>query len=172
MERMTKLLKTERLEIKPFSQEDRVDLAGLLLNEEIKKTYMLPDFATEEALNRMVNVFMNASVAENHFTRGIYRENRLIGFVNDVEINEGRAEFGYVIHPSFWGQGYATEMFRAVIEELLGKPFSTIRAGAFRENSASLRVLEKCGMQKCPQTEEIEYQGATHTCIYYEIHKA
>ncbi len=166
---MTERIKTERLEIKPFSKEDRNDLADLLLREDIKKTFMIPDFADEKALDRMIAVFMRVSETAEHFTRGIYLDSKLIGFINDVEIDDGCIEFGYVIHPAFWGNGYATEMFCAVIHTLLGNPFSCIKAGAFSENTASIRVMEKCGMKRCLQTEPLEYRGKTHTCVYYEI---
>ncbi len=168
---MTELLKTQRLEIRPFLPEDRPALAVLLRNDEIKKTYMLPDFADDAALDRMVNVFMNASASDKHFTRGIFLENRLIGFVNDTEIRDDGIEFGYVIHPDFWGRGYATEMFRAVIDECFRGGFPSVRAAAFRENPASFRVMEKSGMRKTSRLETIKYRGKTHDCIYYEIQK-
>lgn len=166
---MTELLKTPRLEIKPFSEEDRERLSELLLCEDIKKTYMIPDFATDEELSRMLDSFLRLSRADGRFVRGIYADGVLVGFVNDVEIIDGRIELGYVIHPAHWGEGYATEMLRAAIDEMLAQGLSTVRAGAFSENPASMRVMEKCGMQRCTETEIIEYRGESHLCIYYEI---
>lgn len=162
-------MKTQRLEIKAFSREDDRALAGLLLQEEIKKTYMIPDFATPQTLEKTVERFRDLSLSENHFVRGIYLKGRLIGFVNDVERKDGCMELGYALHPDFWGRGYATEMLRAVIGALLGTRVTAIRTGAFQENVASLRVMEKCGMVKSPETEVIEYRGLSHTCVYYEI---
>ena len=97
----------------------------------------------------------------------------VVGFVNDVEmVNRhagGYIELGYVIHPDCWGRGYATEMLGAVIGVMSGEGFATVRTGAFSENPASMRVMEKCGMQRIELTEEIEYRGQNHHCIYYEI---
>ncbi len=168
---MGKRIKTQRLEIKPFSGEDREVLAALLQNTEIKKTFMIPDVAAREALDKMVNTFLALSLAEDRFVRGIYANGELLGFVNDVEIDDGCMELGYVIHPAHWNKGFATEMLRAVIGHLLDNGFSAIRAGAFCKNAASIRVMEKCGMKKCPQLEQIEYRGANHTCVYYEIRR-
>ncbi len=166
---MAEIIKTKRLVIKPFSVEDTDPLSELLVNDEIKKTYMIPDFDSREKFDRMVNRNLELSLEDDYFVRGIYLDEKLIGFVNDVEIEDSCIELGYAIHPDFWGNGYATEMFCAVIHELLGTRFTTIRAGAFSENPASIRVMEKCGMRKCPYTEQIEYRGVQHTCVYYEI---
>ena len=170
---MIELLKTARLVIKPFAAEDRERLSALLLNGDIKKTYMLPDFATPEQLEKMMDNFARLSHDEGRFLRGVYDADGLVGFVNDVEmVNRyagGYIELGYVIHPDCWGRGYATEMLGAVIGVMSREGFATVRTGAFSENPASMRVMEKCGMRRIALTEEIEYRGQNHHCIYYEI---
>ncbi len=67
------------------------------------------------------------------------------GFLND----KGKIQLGYVLGPLHWGQGYATETTRKVIDML------RVRQGVFRigsfvdaDNKASARVLEKVGMQE------------------------
>ncbi len=169
MKAMTKQMCTERLCLQPFAAGDRQALAVLLTEEAIKKTYMIPDFADRAALDRMVDRFTDLSHEPDRFVRGIYAGGTLIGFVNDVQIEGSSIELGYVIHPSFWGRGYATEMLRAVIDHLQGAGFGPIRAGAFAENAASIRVMEKCGMVRSPQADTIAYRGEAHTCVYYEI---
>ena len=170
---MIAYIKTARLEIKPFAAEDRERLSSLLLNDDIKKTYMIPDFATSEQLEKMMDNFERLSRDEGRFLRGVYDADGLVGFVNDVEmVNRyagGYIELGYVIHPECWGRGYATEMLGAVIGAMVSEGFATVRTGAFSENPASMRVMEKCGMQRIELTEEIEYRGQNHHCIYYEI---
>ncbi len=166
---MVNCIRTERLEIKPLSGTCAEDLVRLLVREEIKKTYMLPDFPDRQALDQMGKRLTALSCTQDRFVRGIYLKGRLIGFVNDVATENGSIELGYVIHPDHWGCGYATEMLRSVIPALLSHGFSAIRAGAFCGNTASIRVMEKCGMVKCPQEETIHYRGENHACVYYEI---
>lgn len=48
--------------------------------------------------------------------------------------------------------------------------YSEIKAGFFEENQASRRVMEKSGMKIHDQTDDIEYRGKIHHCIYYSIH--
>lgn len=109
---------------------------------------MIPDFETREALNIMVQKIAQYSLSDQRLERGIFLEDRLIGFVNEVERKDSSMELGYVIHPSFWGRGYATEMLNAIIRMLFEDGFLEIITGAFEENTASIRVMEKCGMRK------------------------
>ena len=91
--------------------------------------------------------------------------------INDVEIENGTIEVGYVVHPDYWGRGHATAALKLAIRELFAKGYREITAGAFHQNPASLRVMEKAGMTKIDKTDEIQYRGKTHRCIYYSIQK-
>ena len=64
----------------------------------------------------------------------------------------GEAELGYWLARPFWGQGYATEAGRGVIEiaRLLG--VRRVCAGHFVDNPASGRVLRKLGFVPTGQT--------------------
>ena len=84
----------------PFRAKDFWDLAEILTNFQIKKTYMIPDFETREALNIMVQKIAQYSLSDQRLERGIFLEDRLIGFVNEVERKDSSMELGYVIHPS------------------------------------------------------------------------
>ena len=166
---MKAYIKTERLEIMPFRTKDYKDLAEILTNSRIKETYMILDFETVEALTGMVQKIAKYSLSDQRFERGIFLEDRRIGFVNEVDRKNGSIELGYVIHPSFWGRGYATEMLKAVIEMLLDTGLSRIITGAFEENTASIRVMQKCGMRKTDVEEVIAYRGHYHHCVYYSF---
>jgi RimJ/RimL family protein N-acetyltransferase len=57
-------------------------------------------------------------------------------------------EIGYWLGVPFWGNGYATEVARALVDysfDTVG--FEVLYAGARVSNPASRRVLEKCGFQ-------------------------
>jgi RimJ/RimL family protein N-acetyltransferase len=61
-----------------------------------------------------------------------------------------RNEFGYWIARPYWGQGLATEAGRAFIRYCFqALALETIRAGAFADNPASLRVQRKLGFETC-----------------------
>lgn len=160
-------IKTERLELKPLSDSDRDNMIELLTNNEIKKTYMLPDFESEEQAEKLFLRLKEGSLAYKVYQVGIYLNGMLIGFANEVEREDDKIELGYMIHPEHHNQGYGTEMLKAMIEEMFARGFSEVIAGAFEENPASLRVMEKSGMTKLDKTDEIEYRGVLHKCVYY-----
>lgn len=162
-------IQTKRLRLSPYQDSDREDMIDILCNEEIKKTFMIPDFKTKEDAAKMFHKLKDFSLSDEHFEYGVYLDNHLIGFINDVEIDGDSIEIGYVIHPEKKGQGYATEVLHAALQELFRIGYRVVRAGLFEENVASSRVMEKCGMVKIDRTDEIEYQGISHHCIYYEI---
>jgi len=166
---MDNAIKTERLEIKPYQEADQVAMIELLTNQEIKKSFMIPDFQTEEEAVNMFKKLQAFSQDDKHFERGIYLNHQLIGFVNDVEIEDDVIELGYVINPEFHNKGYATEMLKSVISELFRKGFTQIVTGAFVNNLASIHVMQKCGMSKIAKEEDINYRGVLHHCHYYAI---
>ena len=164
--------KTARLEIKAISLDDREAVLDLLTNETVAKTYMLPVYEKREDAEPLFQRLVQLSQDESRYVAGVYLDGRFIGMMNDVEIKGKQIEMGYAYLPDFYNQGYATESFRGAISYLLDHGFETVAAGAFSENPASLRVMEKCGMVRQACTDEIEYRGVTHICIYYAISKA
>ncbi len=166
-----KLIKTERLTLSPLSPADEKGLLSILADGDVQKTYMIPENATQAQMQRIAQRIIALSHDSAHFTRGIYLQDTLIGLVNDVEVTDDHMELGYAIHPAHWNRGYATEMLKAASQALFARGFSAVRAGAFSQNTASLRVMEKCGMKKLAETETITYRGAEHLCIYYALEK-
>lgn len=69
---------------------------------------------------------------------------------------------GYLIHPKYWGKGFASEALRAVVDAV----FEHFPASSESErgldyvegwidvgNAASRRVLEKCGFTLCEEMD-------------------
>ena len=162
------VIPTARLLLSSIEDSDTEDMLALLTDPAIKKTYMIPDFADSDQALRMVGRFRELSHDSERWVYGIRLDGRLIGFLNDVDKTDTAIEMGYVIAPAHWGKGYATEAFSAVMESLFAAGFEAVRTGAFAENSASLRVMEKCGMRRIKETEIISYRGEDHLCVYYE----
>lgn len=164
-------IQTERLSLKPYSEQDIDSLIDLLTNPEITSTFIVPKMESRSCAEELVRKLIAFSQADDtqHLEYGIYLGERIIGFVNDCGITDREIEIGYVIHPQYKAHGYATEAVRAVISELREMGFRKVTAGYFAENTASLRVMEKCGMQKTAVTDEEEYRGKHHVCRYCEI---
>ena len=64
-------------------------------------------------------------------------------------------DVGYRLFKKHWGKGYATEACRRTIEYgFKDMNLARIVAHARKENAASLRVLEKCGMKVIGEDKE------------------
>ena len=165
----TPVITTPRLTMHAITDRDAEDMIDILTSDRVNPTYLLPDFETREAAMPLFERLKALSESGERFVYGIYLGEKLIGFINDVSADGTEAELGYVIHPDCWNRGYCTEVLAAAIEDLFAFGYKRIKTGAFEENPASLRVMEKCGMTRMEETEELEYRGAVHLCIYYEI---
>ena len=152
--------------LRPIQLQDREAMLDILTDDTVKQTYMLPDFADRRDALPLFRRLAELSRDESRYVRGICLEERLIGFLNDVEIQDGSIELGYVIHPNFQGKGYMTNALRSAVDALFSMGYREIICGAFEENPASLRVMEKAGMQRIEKTDDIEYRGKLHRCLY------
>ena len=164
--------KTRRLEVRAMTQEDKEAILDLLTNEIVGKTYMLPAYQSRLEAEPLFRRLVELSGDESRYVAGVYLDDQFIGMMNDTEIKGKQVEMGYAYLPAFYNRGYATEAFQGAITHLFDHGFETVVAGAFSENAASLRVMEKCGMVRQDYTDEIEYRGVTYSCIYYAISKS
>jgi len=163
------MFRTERLVIKPYSDDDQARMTELLTDERIRKTFMVPDLKSPEKAAAMFEKLKRWSYSGGHYEKGIYLDGTLIGFINDVEISGGVIEVGYVIHPDFQNRGFATETLSAAIRDLFQNGYTEVRAAAFTGNKASRRVMEKCGMRLTGETSEVRYRGRLRKCVHYAI---
>lgn len=54
-------------------------------------------------------------------------------------------ELGYLLHPDFHGQGYASEALAAFVDYMRGRGLPGLKADVDPRNLASLRLLERAG---------------------------
>lgn len=72
-----------------------------------------------------------------------------LGQGKGAPVTRAEAEIGYILDPAYAGQGFATEIARALLGicfEQLG--LHRVTAGCYADNTASWRVLEKVGMRR------------------------
>lgn len=160
-------MKTENVTLRSFKTADQEQILDILTSEKVNRTYMLPDYKTRNDAIPLFRRLMELSVDRHRFVRCIAVEDTAIGFVNDVEIKDESIELGYVIHPDYQGRGYMTQALKMAVAELFSLGYTEVVAGAFEDNIASIRVMEKARMDKLDKTERIEYHGKIHRCIYF-----
>lgn len=169
--RQKQSIRTEHLELKPYSKDDRSRLAGLLMDEKITKTYMVPQFQTEQEYFNAADKLIGFSQPEDedHMVYGIYLAGLLIGFVDECGFDEKEIELGLVLYPEYQNKGYAKEVVSAVIDDLWRMGFQRITGVYFEGNDACSRVMQKCGMMPTEETYEREYRGKIYKCFKHEI---
>jgi RimJ/RimL family protein N-acetyltransferase len=88
--------------------------------------------------------------------------------------NDWEADIGYELAPEHWGKGYATEAARALIAfgfRELG--LHRLSAWCVADNTASARVLEKCGLRLEGRLRENEfYKGRWWDTLLYGMLKS
>ena len=151
----------------PFSEKDRGELIALMTDAEVSKTYRTPTLETEEAKDALFCRLLALSRGEERFVRGIYADGEFVGMINEVAADGSEAELGYAILPKHKGRGIATAALSLAMRELAARGFTTVKAGAFTENPASIRVMQKCGLKATGETETVSYRGREHSCVYY-----
>ena len=80
-------------------------------------------------------------------------------------------ELGYVTLPRYQNRGVMTEALTAAIAEAFRAGYQRVEAGFFEGNTASRRVMEKCGMKASGRVETVNRQGREIRTVFYEVHK-
>lgn len=83
----------------------------------------------------------------------------------ESEADDGRIDLrlGYLLSEQAWGQGYGTELLAGLVgwAEARGEPAS-LSGGVSPDNTASRRVLERCGFSllphQDPEADELLYE--------------
>lgn len=150
----TKTLETKRLILRKFTLNDIDDMYNnWASNPETSK--MLPWDVHEN--KDVTNIVISGWIKEYEdpysysWLVELKDNNEPIGSINGVKVNvrEEVCEIGYCYGPKYWGNGYATEALRAVIEYLINEVgFRLVEAKHISDNPASGRVMEKAGMKQ------------------------
>lgn len=91
----------------------------------------------------------------------------VVGEVGLVRLDDERsAEVGYVFHPEFGGQGYATEAVRAVLDDAFDRwGFDRVIAQTDEANRASRVLCERLGMRLDSTRPSADGRGVAE-CTY------
>ena len=150
-------IKTERLVLRPLELSDAPAFSQLASDYDIAKMtgslpHPMPLYSAEFKIMSLRNRKQRGLAYPYAITLD---GGELIGVMDLFRSAPNAAlEIGYWIGKPYWGQGLSTEAARAVIteaRETLG--VEALIAGAFADNPASLRVLEKLGFKQTGKTE-------------------
>ena len=154
---MEKGIETNRLIITKFTPDMAEVVHQNSLDEDTRR--FLPDevFETVEDAAEAIDFLMSQyEGADGPFVYPIITNDggKNIGYVQLCQIDDGSWEIGYHIAKQFTGHGYATEAVKAFLPVMAQKlNIKEVYGICLAENTASVRVLEKCGFVQV-------YQGA------------
>ncbi len=168
---MNILLETERLILREFEKEDAKHIFRLHNDPDVMKyiPHKEPLDVPMEKCELFVNHFMDLYKTEPGY--GLYalilkETGDYIGWNEFHQLDDtDEIEIGYRYFKEFWGNGYATESSKALVDYGFNTMGEKKLVGvAMPDNTASCRVLEKIGMKF---KEMRRYYGVD--LAYYEI---
>ena len=145
------VFETPRLILGQFTEHDAPLILRLNSDPEIVKYVHEPVLTTEEQAKKIIVDIILPQYQKNLGRWATYTKsnNEFIGWCGlkyRPELDE--IDLGYRLIRSAWGKGYATEAAKHTLEHGFNKlDLPLITGRAHIENIASLKVLEKIGMQ-------------------------
>lgn len=132
---------TERLLLRRASSDDLADFFAIMSSPSAMRYWSTLPHASIDVTRAWLDAMIARTEAGGE-QFAIEYEGRVIG-----DVGAGRLpDFGFIIHPDYWGRGFATEASRACVDHIFRITAATeLRADVDPRNSASLRVLARLG---------------------------
>ncbi|MEM6845777.1 MAG: GNAT family N-acetyltransferase [Bacteroidota bacterium] len=150
---MLPILRSNSLTLRPFVREDLPSVLVLVQDKDVAATTLnIPYPCTEEAINDWFRL-QQQQLEEGKVLRWavcLTKTNELIGTIKLATHPEYEsAELGYWIGKPYWGNGYASEAARLIVDYAFRTlELNRIEAHAMTENVVSSKVLRKLGLQE------------------------
>ena len=156
------IFKTQHLILRPWEEGDAECLYHFAINPKIGPIAGWPPHkSVEDSLYIIKTVFSKKetyAITLNEIPIGC------VGLLIHPDGNhywgDGSAELGYWIAEKYWGNGFAVEASKRLLEHAfddleIDRIYATYRV----ENTQSKRVLEKLGFKYCAELENTNYSG-------------
>ena len=162
-------IETERLTITQFAMNMAEAVHLNSLDEDNRRFSPDEVFETVEEAADTVGFLMG--VYESNDGPLVYpvllKDKTYIGYVQAVPFDDGSWEIGYHIGGNYAKQGYATEAVKGFLPAIMPKlGLKSIQGICVAENTASIKVLERCGFLK--EFEGVgSYQGEERPICKY-----
>jgi RimJ/RimL family protein N-acetyltransferase len=177
------ILETDRLRLRQFTEDDVDNLFDLGSDPEVMR-YLTGGRATPRDEFRDEIIPFHLAFYEKFAGLGTWAaESRSTGeFLGWFHFRPGpgqdvkNIDLGYRLRPAVWQQGYATEGSRALIRKGFTElGVERVFAHTMAVNTASRRVLEKCGLvlvRTSPYDGPDVIEGSEHGEVEYALTKA
>ena len=140
-------LETERLHLRPFSQDDLADFHAYAKVPGVGERAGWPHHQTLEESQGVLEAFMHA---RDVFAVVLKETNQVIGSIglhqetSTIELK--RAKLGYVLAQPFWRQGLMSEAAKTFVDAVFERHLcDVLEVSHFIENKPSRRIIETLG---------------------------
>lgn len=136
-------LETERMTVRDFAMDDLEDLQAILGDEETM-AYSEPTYTRERTAEflRQFCVEKKGAVAAVLKATG-----RVIGYILFHELDEGVYEMGWFFNRTCWGNGYALEVCKAVVDHAFNQQNAHKIFAETIDGGKSVGLMKKLGMK-------------------------
>lgn len=162
-------IETPRLLLRPFGAQDAPGVLAFAGDPEAIRHLIWRGVSNLDEARNVIKCYYRP--------KGVYalelRETGMcIGsFALNLDAENEKASFGYVLNRDYWNKGYMTEALRAVIRMCFERlAINRVESSHFTGNEASGRVMEKCGLHKeglCLQQAKVK--GVFRDVAHYGI---
>ncbi len=169
-------IETERVYLSRLKHEDAEEIFYSYASKPEATKFMLwPTHQnldeTREFLGRTVYGWNSGS--DYSFGIRLKESNRLIGGCGLIN-EDGKIQFGYILSPTHWGRGLATEVCFKLMEIVRSIP-EVYRVSTFvdSENVASVKVLVKAGLVQEARLEKwlkfVNQNNSPRDCLLFKL---
>ena len=169
-----RVLETPRLILRfPEERDAEALFRNINHDKEVLRYYVDRYAETKEEydIGRMIDAFRNRQMYI--FVIELKGSGEVIGLIHQCSNPSdvmNTVEVGYAIGRRHWNKGYVSEALKAVIGFLFNEGIHKVTACHFVENTASGRVMEKCGMTfEGKSIDELYYHDEYHDTMHYCI---
>lgn len=156
-------IETERIIIRDFTGNDVYDLQEILGDAETMK-HCEPAYSLQKTAAFLEDFCIRKKAA----VAAVHKESRkLIGYILFHQLEEGEYEIGWFFNRHYWGQGYAFEACKAVMDEAFSRLNARRIFAETTDPTQSVSLMKKLGMKPEPiQLSPLAYSTGNRAVLY------
>lgn len=163
-------LETERLKLRAIKKSDVNDINEYASNPRTSQYLLWEHHRSVEYTKKFVDIILARYKISEYYDWAIVLKDsqKMIGTCGFTRIDEENsvAEIGYVLNPSYWGNGFATEAAKKIVEFAFNiLNVNRVEARFIFGNDASLSVMKKIGMKFEGYLRECQLVKGSHRTI-------
>ena len=139
-------IETNRCKVSKLQKDDYDNIKGLYLDEDVRR--FLGGVSSNENFDNNFNDMVSSENDVFYWVARLKNNNEFIGLVSLDRYHDGtNREISYQFKPMWWGQGYAEEVVRKVIDYAFDElKLEKLISETQSANKNSCKLLKKLGM--------------------------